>query len=326
MIYTETKEYIFSEIGKRIHAKKDELNLTYYQLAGYENKADYDRHQKDSTQDSKEDMQLRYEKYDLSIIKNIAGGKVYPKKNPNLISDSLLSHLMEKLDFHSELELLWGDFENSDLAKDLLGKIFSDVVFGMDENLKEIFDNVLFDYVPYAEYSSYWQMFIVPEELGIKMPKFPKSQYTMAPYFYQIKEDDIIERYPITLTNAVEFLYHKHSTQIKSLFVNFINKEGYSLKKLDKKLTTLISLLTDLLKTFLPNEDSLGLRVRNILISDYKKFGTLIAKNLGGAKRMTLEDSTMKLLVESSLTYIMQLKRVQVVELEVIRGIKFSGR
>ncbi|MDA2393353.1 hypothetical protein PDN30_10100 [Bacillus cereus] len=98
------------------------------------------------------------------------------------------------------------------------------------------------------------------------------------------------------------------------------------MKKLDTKLTMLVSHLTDMLQTLLPNEESLGLRVRSIIISNYKKFGTLITKDLEGEKRMTLEDSTMKLLVESSLMYIMQLKRVQVVELEVIRGIKFNNK
>lgn len=323
MIYTETKDYIFSEIGKRVHAKKYELNLTYYQLAGYENKADYDGHQKDLTKDSKEDRQQRYAKYDLSIIKNIAGGKAYPQKNPNLISDSLLLHLTEKLEFQSELDLLWGDFQNNDLIKLFFEKIFIEILYGDDKRLEEMYHNILIDYVPYAEYRSYWQMFISCE---IEMPKLPYSQYDMSGYFYQIKEDNIFEKYKDIQKSAIEFLYYKHESQIKLLFANFIHEEGHSLKKLNRKLTILVSHLTDMLQTLLPNEDSLGLRVRNIIISDYKKFGTLIAKELVGEKRMTLEDSTMKLLVESSLTYIMQLKRVQVVELEVIRGIKFSSK
>lgn len=73
------------------------------------------------------------------------------------------------------------------------------------------------------------------------------------------------------------------------------------MKRLDKKLTMLVSYLTDMLQTLLPNEDSLGLRVRNIIISDYKKFGTVIANDLVGEKRMTLKNSMMKLLVERTL-------------------------
>lgn len=323
MIYTETKDYIFSEIGKRVHAKKDELNLTYYQLAGYENKADYDGHQKDLTQDSKEDRQLRYEKYDLSIIKNIAGGKAYSKKNPNLISESLLVHLTKELGFKKDkCKLLWGDFENSDLSKVLFEKLLIDVLYGDDDELKKLYNNVLFDYVPYAEYHSYWQMFVVGE---IEMPKFPNSQLSIFSHFYNLKEDDIFEEYESIQKNAIEFLYYKCGKQIHSLFVDFIMQEGESLKKLDKKLNNFVSGLTRFLLKFIPNEDSLGLRARNIIISDYKKFGTLIAKEMKG-EPWTLDEHTLKLLVESSLAYITELKRVQTIELEVINKYNFSGK
>lgn len=323
MIYTETKDYIFSDIGKRVYAKKDELNLTYYQLAGYENKADYDRHQKDLTQDSKEDKKRRYGKYDLSIIKNIAGGKAYSKKNPNLISDALLVHLTKELGFKEDKrKLLWGDFENSDLSKVLFEKLLIDVLWGDDDELKKLYNNVLFDYVPYAEYHSYWQMFIDGE---IELPKFPKSQLSISSYFYNIKEDDIFEKYECIQKNAIEFLYYKCETQFHILFVDFIMQEGDSLKKLNKKLNNLVSRLTRFLLNYVPNEESLGLRVRNIIISDYQKFGTLIAKEMKG-ETWTLYEHTLKLLVESSLTYITELKRVQTIELELINKYNFSGK
>ncbi|RDW18923.1 hypothetical protein [Oceanobacillus chungangensis] len=323
MIYTETKDYIFSEIGKRVHAKKYELNLTYYQLAGYENKADYDGHQKDLTQDSKEDRQLRYAKYDLSIIKNIAGGKAYPKKNPNLISDSLLLHLTKELGFKKDKrKLLWGDFENSDLSKVLFEKLLLDVLYGDDDKLKETYNNVLFDYVPYAEYHSYWQMFMLGE---IEMSKFPNSQLSISSHFYNLKEDDIFEKYESIQKNAIEFLYFKCGKQFHILFVDFIMQEGESLKKLDRKLNSFGSRLTGFLLNYVPDKDSLGLRARNIIISDYKKFGTLIAKEMKG-EPWTLDEHTLKLLVESSLAYIKELKRVQAIELEVINKYNFSGK
>ncbi|MEK3976617.1 hypothetical protein [Psychrobacillus sp. FSL K6-1267] len=323
MIYTETKDYIFSEIGKRVRTKKNESNLTYYQLAGYENKADYDEHQKDSTQDSKEDKKRRYAKYDLSIIKNIAGGKAYSKKNPNLISESLLVHLTEKLGFNkNKRELLWGDFENSDLSKVLFEKLLIDVLYGDDDKLKETYNNVLFDYVPYAEYHSYWQMFVSGE---IETPKFPNSQLSISSHFYNLKEDDIFEKYESIQKNAIEFLYYKYGNQIHNLFVDFITQEGESLKKLDRKLNSFASSLTGFLLNYVPDEDSLGLRARNIIISDYKKFGTLITKEMKG-EPWTLDEHTLKLLVESSLAYITELKRVQTIELEVINKYNFSGK
>ncbi len=314
MIYTETKKYIFSEIGKRVHVKKDELNLSYYQLAGYENKDDYDGYNTEKKQ--------RSAKYDLSIIKNIAGGKAYPRKNPNLISESLLVHLTEKLGFKNKLELLWGGFENSDLSKVLFEKLLIDVLYGDDDKIKETYNNVLFDYVPYAEYHSYWQMFVIGE---IEMPNFPNSQLSISSHFYNLKEDDVSEKYESIQKNAIEFLYYKCGKHFHILFVDFIMQEGDSLKKLDKKLDNFVSLLTRLLLKYVPNEDSLGLRARNIIISDYKKFGTLIAKEMKG-EPWTLDEYTFKLLVESSLSYITELKRVQSIELEVINKYNFSGK
>ncbi|MFK0526268.1 hypothetical protein ACINKY_29060 [Paenibacillus illinoisensis] len=321
MIYTETKAYIFSEIGKRVRAKKIEFNLTYYQLAGYKNMIAYEL-QKDSTHDSKDDGQQRWLKCDLSIIKNIAGGKAYAKKNPNLISDSLLLHLTKKLEFSSGLELLWGDFKNSDLSKVLFEKLFIDVLNGDDGELKKKYNNVLFDYVPYAEYHSYWQMLVVGE---IAMPELPNSQLNISSHFYNLKEDDIFNKYNYILKHAIKFLYYKCGTEFHSLFVDFIMQEGDSLKKLDKKLNNFVSLLTRFLQKYAPNEDSLGLRARNIIISDYKKFGTLIAKEMKG-EPWTLNEHTLKLLVESSLAYITELKRVQAIELEVINKYNFSGK
>lgn len=69
----------------------------------------------------------------------------------------------------------------------------------------------------------------------------------------------------------------------------------------------------------------MGLRARNIIISDYKKFGTLIAKKMKG-EPWTLYEHTLKLLVESSLTYITELKRVQAIELELINKYHFSDK
>ncbi|ETT63712.1 hypothetical protein BSK66_28575 [Paenibacillus odorifer] len=326
MIYIETKNYIFSEIGKRVHTKKDELNLTYYQLAGYRNMDDYVGHQNTSVEDSKEDnnavKQKKYGKYDLSIIKNIAGGKAYAKKNPNLISDSLLLYLTEKLKFSSEFEFLWGDFENSDLSKVLFHKVLIDVLYGDDDELKKLYNNVLFDYVPYAEYHSYWQMFVMGE---IEIPKFPNSQLSIPSYFYNLNEDQISDKYESIQKNAIEFLYFKCRKQIHSSLVDFIIQEGDSLKKLDKKLDYFISHLTSFIEKYVPNEDSLGLRARNIIISDYRKFGTLIAKEMKDSP-WTLVEHTLKLLVESSLAYITELKRVQSIELEVIKGYIFSGK
>ena len=329
-MYEETKQYIFSEIGKRIMDKKKEKKLTYYQLAGYKNKEDYKGSLKGFEEDREEDKQFRYNKFDYSLITNIAGGRAYPKKNPNLIPDLYIEHLSEKLGFSSGKELLWGNCEeDSTFQKKLFEQLFLDVLWGEEEMMKDAYNRVLFDYVPYAEYHSYWQMFVVGE---IEMPKIPA-------YYYQLREDDIFEHYAIKQRNAIKYIWYKFEDTLLSLINSFLDhcfkiesqsngndreeKPLYTLKKLDKKLNILID---DLKKFFLenePKEDSLGLRVRGIILSDYKKFGILISKEMNNEKA-ELNELVIKHLIESSLSYIVELKRVQMIENEVIKGYSFS--
>lgn len=324
-MYPTTKDYIFSEIGKRIKKRKKENKITFYQLAGYENKKDYESRKKDSNNDNKEERQFRYDKFDYSIIINIASGKAYTNKNPNLMSDTLLDHLTKKLKFSNELELIWGDGdETSSAIKTIFENIMLDVLYYGNEDLKDSFNTMLFDYVPYAEYHSYWRMFVE----GIDMPTFPDNEFVIPAYYYRLNEDSIIEQYGLKQKNAIEFLYYKFDVDLTKILWNFLKNEfktddGYSLKKIDKKLENLVSTLNVFFLDNIPDEESLGLRVRNILVSDYKRFGYLIAKKMEKEKFELAED-TLKYLVESSLTYVNELKRVQVIELNVIKGYNFS--
>ena len=323
-MYKESKEYIFSEIGKRIKRQMKELHFTYYQLAGYNNKADYESHQKDEKHDSKEDKISRYGKLDYSILVNIANGKAHPKKNPNLMSDYQILYLSKKLRLDKS-KLIWGDFENSDFPKKLFIKLLLDTLYGEDKSLQTKLNDILIDYVPYAKYHSFWQFFVVAE---IDTPRLPNSKYSLSSFFYNIREDEIFERYEPIQMNAIEFIFYKYDEQILKIIrdflkLNFYVDDEYSLKKIDKKLTKLVSQLMNFFSENMPNEDSLGLRVRNIIISDYKKFGSLIAKKLSG-EQFELKELNQKLLVESSLAYIADLERVQTIELEVIKGYKFN--
>ncbi|UDM80949.1 hypothetical protein [Vagococcus fluvialis] len=336
-MYEKTKQYIFSEIGKRVKKKKKEKKLTYYQLAGYKNKEDYKGSLKGQGEDNAVDKQFRYNKFDYSLITNIAGGRAYPKKNPNLVPDLYIEHLSEKLGFTSEKELLWGNFKNENTFQErLFENLMLDVLWGEEEIIKEIFNRVLFDYIPYAEYHSYWQMFVVSE---IDMPKMPDKTYKIPAYYYQLKEDDIFEHYETKQRNGITYIWNKFESSLLSLINNFLdhsfnieiqsngnNKEEkslYTLKKLDKKLDRLVNELKMFFIENEPNEDSLGLRVRGIILSDYKKFGMLISKEMN-REEIELKELVIKHLVEASLRYIVELKRVQVIENEVIKGYDFS--
>ncbi|MGL5686572.1 MAG: hypothetical protein ACRCXQ_12345 [Vagococcus fluvialis] len=330
-MYEKTKQYIFSEIGKRVKKKKKEKKLTYYQLAGYKNKEDYKGSLKGQGEDNAVD------KFDYSLITNISGGRAYPKKNPNLVPDVYIEHLSKKLGFSSGKELLWGNFKNENTFQErLFEKLMLDVLWGEAEIIKEIFNRVLFDYIPYAEYHSYWQMFVVSE---IDMPKMPDKIYKIPAYYYQLREDEIFEQYEIKQRNAIKYIWYKFESYLINLINNILdhsfnieiqnngnNKEEkslYTLKKLDKKLDKLVNELKMFFIENEPTEDSLGLRVRGIILSDYKKMGMLISKEMN-REEIEFKELVIKHLVEASLRYIVELKRVQVIENEVIKGYDFS--
>ncbi|MBX9041516.1 hypothetical protein [Enterococcus durans] len=336
-MYEKTKQYIFSEIGKRVKKKKKEKKLTYYQLAGHKNKKDYKGSLKGQGEDNAVDKQFRYNKFDYSLITNIAGGRAYPKKNPNLVPDLYIEHLSEKLGFTSEKELLWGNFKNENtFQKILFEKLMLDVLWGREEVRKDVFNRILFDYIPYAEYHSYWQMFIACE---IDMPKMPDETYTIPAYYYQLESDDIFAQYEIKQKKAIKYTWYKFEDYFLNLINDFLDnsfniesqsngnskeeKSLFTLKKLNRKLDKLVDELKNFFIENEPNEDSLGFRVRDIIISDYKKYGMLISKEMNQEKR-ELNELVIKYLVESSLRYIVELKRVQVIETEVIKGYNLS--
>lgn len=325
MNYTETKKYIFSEIGKRIQQRKKEYKLTNYNLAGFDNKSDYDSYHKNPDGDNTEDRQLRYGKFDYSMISNISNGKAHPVKNPNLLSDSLLLHFTHALHCSSELELMWGDYNSDKFIKCIFEKLLIDVLWSEDTDTKELFNTILMDYVPYAEYHSYWQMFIVGD---IKMPRLPDPKYVMSAYYYQLNEDEIFERYEKIQRNAIELLYTKLRKTIRMKINKFVTddfkvEDGYSLKKLTKNLDALVSEFRELFSENTPSPESLGLRARNIIVSDYKIFGALILKDIQ-KKELQLKELNQKLLLEASLRYISELRKVQAIEIEAIHGHTFT--
>lgn len=337
-MYEETKEYIFSEIGKRVKNKKMERGLTYYQLAGYKNKGDYDSSFKEFEEDENEDKQFRYNKLDYSLITNIAGGKPHPQKNPNLVPDVYIECLSEKLGFSSGKELLWGNFEKDSLIqKNIFEKLIIDILWGKEDTQKDVYNDMLFDYIPYAEYHSYWQMFIVRD---INMPKFVDgSTYTIPAYYYELREDEIFEQYEVKQKEAINYLWCKFNSDLILIMNNFFNnsfivkdvemslrereeKTLYTLKKLDKKLDVLNKSLKQFFLENKPDENSLGLRVRNLIVSDYKKLGTLISKDVSN-ERIELGELVKKRLIEASLTYIKELKKLQNIDIKVIKGFDF---
>lgn len=227
MYFAETLDFIFNRIGIRTKTKKEELGLTYYQLAGYENKSNFEQQIAINA----------FEKYDISIIKSIASGKPYPKKNPNLIPDRYISRLTEMLEFEGEIELLWGDFEDEAFIKQIFQKILRDILYSGDLKIKELANKVLIDFVPYAKYFSYQEMFF---ENKFSIAKFPHSDFNIPLFFYGFKEDYVREMLQSNQNDAIKFLFDKCQSEIRKALYDFVLSTGKSFSKLNNKLNDFV--------------------------------------------------------------------------------------
>lgn len=86
---------IYDLAAERIYLKKTDLNLTYYEMAGYKNKIDYETAEKRTG-------------YDPKMINKIATGN-RGDNNPYLLTGTYTDLLVNELElFKGEYEMLWG--------------------------------------------------------------------------------------------------------------------------------------------------------------------------------------------------------------------------
>jgi hypothetical protein len=127
-IFAKTTRYIYDLAAERIYQKKEMLNVSYYQIAGYKNEIDYRESAK--------------KKYDPKMINNIAKG-ICGKRNSYLIPEQYVGLLTCKLNFSCEHELLWGtDEEISRYAPKLFELLMDDCLIE-EINNKENFTCLL---------------------------------------------------------------------------------------------------------------------------------------------------------------------------------------
>jgi len=88
-------EYIYNLAAGRIYLRKKDLKLTYYKIAGYKNKIDYETAEKRTG-------------YDYKLINKIAKGNFKGRNNRYLLTETYTELLVNKMKFNDEYEMLWG--------------------------------------------------------------------------------------------------------------------------------------------------------------------------------------------------------------------------
>lgn len=224
------------------------------------------------------------------------------KNNRFLITDAVLENcddfgkpngLLAKLPFRNRKEILWGTDDEIECYLPLLFELLLDEV--SVQNTTNHIDKELYlcDYIPYAKYSTYWNIL------------FSQSNIYPAIY-YGIMEDDVINNIDKAKEEAYIFLYNKCKNIFKKIFIEFVEKTD-SFHKINQVFLDnfIIAKFIPMLIQNKPNNNSLGIRVKNLIEADLSHVASLVLNE---------EDIYQKYyakLINASSTYIVCLEKLQ---------------
>lgn len=248
-------------------------------------------------------------KTDSKLISRIINNK-RTRVNPFLISDAILDSsaqqdesdkyvkigLLHGIGFNTKKEILWGTEEEIKEYLPNFFKLLWEELPDKDDNYGIDKDLILNDYIPYAENSAYYDLIV----------SYKYDWPFMA--LYGRSEDYVLFNQKKYKQEAFEFLYLKCKKEFEKIFNDF-SSEVESFHKIDKVVknefidTTFISLI----KKNIPNEYSLGLRVKTIIKSDLSQSADLIVNY---REKGQINEMKKKLLNAAS-NYAISLKEIQ---------------
>jgi hypothetical protein len=207
--------------------------------------------------------------------------------------------LKPKLGFEKIQDVLWGTSDEiPGYAEDLFNKIFSDL-FACQPELDFSLEDILCDYVPYAKDSTFWNLL------------FAKGN-TFPAIFYGIHEDTIIDNIGHDREKALTYLYIKCESEYLAALTTFTS-ETDSFTKIDKVFLKdfVYKSFIPILKKHIPDESSLGIRVKYLIFADLSHVPKLMTAIEGKEKR-----DYYKQLINASSNYILKLEHIQAEALE----------
>lgn len=246
-------------------------------------------------------------KHDPKLISRIINNK-RTRNNPYLLNNSVIESsyvddesnkniptgLLNTLDFSSKKDLLWGtDTE----IENYLEEFFFILCDNEFANTQLGFEKYLCDYIPYAFCHTYWDILFHSDTTD---PKFSCVEYkgkmlNYPAFAFGVSEDAVRENIVPSKEEAIYFLYDKCKDDFRSDFNKFTNEtEDYS--KLGNKIRNyIVDFFIPMLERYKPNESSLGLRVRNLIIEDLSYVACIYFK-----KNICNEDYHRALIIASS--------------------------
>lgn len=276
MVFKETLELLYSNCSNRIAARIEQSGLSY------------------------EDIYYPDPKQ-ISWIKN----KKRTKNDRYLICDTVFEGseknrnqgigLIPILNYTSRQEILWGSLEEQNAE---LFNIFSAIINDLlldNSNLIDI-KYILCDYIPFAKYLSYWDILY-------------NSGNTHLAILYGVTENDVFDNYELSSNNAIKFLYSKCKNDFGDILSEYFDKTS-SFKKINKLFEKdfVLKEFCPMIHRYEPLENSLGLRVRNMINEDLSIVPDIIS-GLNPNKRTSIE--VKKAIIRASSSYIVKLEEIQ---------------
>ena len=130
--FDKTANFIFEQTANRIKSRKDELNITLYQIAGFENQKAYN----DADNFEKE--------IDINILSKIMNNNRSDKKTNYLLPSKYQAPLTKNLNFKDIHELLWGsDTEIQSYVDKFFVKLYEDGLVSDNLKIKNTFRDLL---------------------------------------------------------------------------------------------------------------------------------------------------------------------------------------
>lgn len=208
---------------------------------------------------------------DQKLISHIQNNKRYQNKNRYLLTDTViglnqtegLAPVLFNNDIHT---LLWGtDEEIIQNLPTIFHCIIKDLLERHPKNNIDI-HFILSDYAPYSFNLTYYNI-------------FKKNNVAVSDYSYGVIPSKIYSELPISRREAIGFLYKKCEEAFKDIFFEF-TKRTESYLKIDKifEKNFIDSDFIPLLKKYIPQEDSIGLRIQHLILADISKSSKLITQ------------------------------------------------
>lgn len=228
------------------------------------------------------------------------------KNNRFLISDAVIENcddfgnpngLLPKLSFKNKKEILWGT--HNEIANYLpeLFKLLWNEITSKDSPYKIDRELFLCDYIPYAKYSTYWNI------LYSSPNKYPAITYG-------ILEDDVVNNIENAESCALTYLYNKCKNDFMNIFSEFTDKTT-SFSRINRifQQNFVENLFIPMLENYKPNESSLGLRVKSLILSDLLYCAPIVCRDI-------CPNTKLVKLINASSKYIVALENIQIFDFD----------